>query len=529
MQDQSDVRSARAVVFWLAALVALLALPSGASAQTTAAAPAATGLGPSLLAEASWHGRPIQRPWRVRRVAARADASAAPTLRAGTGFARAGGSDRVRALQRRLTRLGYRPGSIDGLFGPRTQAAVIAFQRKHDLPQTGIVGAITLRTVRSRAGGRTRGAPARSGPLAHPEPARADAQEPAAAQPSRADELSEPSPAAARPEPNSAGGDGGLDTTPLTLALAFTALLAVLVLAAMFGPRRRKRRVLAPAPAGARDNGRRDRVIGYAVGDALGFQRQADEIAAACERHHLELLQVLGDPPDTGIGARDRPGLRRVLRRVIDGEVSTVVVAALDQLGANDAEIRGVLRTVALGHASVIALGKDTRTSNAGGWSPRAHRPRRRTVVKTGRERVMVGIVEAAGRERDSTAEWREFVRRFAPYVHAVAVRAYRLPEAEAEQVFYDVFARTWVGLDELRDDHATRAWITGLTRDLAETAQERRGRDLQPPLRGLLNELEEALTAGEAVDARLERARRRLNREPREDPDGATPRTGTC
>ena len=561
MQDQSNVRSAGAVICRLVALVALLALPSGASAQTTAAAPAASGLSPSLLADASWHGRPIQRPWRVRRVAQGADAVTAPGLRVGTGVARAGGSDRVRALQRRLVKLGYRPGSIDGLFGPRTQAAVIAFQRKHDLRQTGIVGAVTLRTLRSRTGDQPAGAPARSGSLAHPEPARADAPQPAAAPPSRADEPSEPSPTAARPEPNNAGGDAGLDTKGLIIALGFMALPAVIVLAAMLGPRHRRRHVLAPA--GALDNVPRDRAIGYAVGEKIGFQRQAEEIVADCERRDLELLQVLGDPPDTGVEARDRPGLRRVLRCVIDGEASIVVVAALDQLGANDAEIRGVLRTMAQGHASVITLGNETGTSKVGGRSPRAHPPPRRTVVETGRERVMMGSVALAGRERDSTAEWRELVRCFAPYVHAVAVHAYRLPPAEAEQVFQDVFARAWVRFDELRDDEATRAWISGWTRELAETARERRGRHLQPPLRPLLNELEDALTASEAirrlpptqrevairhwlenqdgpavasalgvtvkaVDARLLRARRRLNRELQETREGATPRTGT-
>lgn len=49
----------------------------------------------------------------------------------------------VRSLQDALTRLGYSPGTIDGVFGSRTQAAVITFQRDKALLQDGIVGPVT--------------------------------------------------------------------------------------------------------------------------------------------------------------------------------------------------------------------------------------------------------------------------------------------------------------------------------------------------------------------------------------------------
>ena len=39
---------------------------------------------------------------------------------------------------------------------------------------------------------------------------------------------------------------------------------------------------------------------------------------------------------------------------------------------------------------------------------------------------------------------WNELVERFSRYVYAIAVRAYRLSEHEAEDVFQDVFARTF-------------------------------------------------------------------------------------
>ncbi len=47
---------------------------------------------------------------------------------------------RVAALQRLLTRLGKRPGPIDGLYGPLTEAGVIRFQRAAGVAADGIVG-----------------------------------------------------------------------------------------------------------------------------------------------------------------------------------------------------------------------------------------------------------------------------------------------------------------------------------------------------------------------------------------------------
>lgn len=45
----------------------------------------------------------------------------------------------VRAVQQRLNELGYNAGPVDGLMGPRTQAAITAFQRDRGLAATGIV------------------------------------------------------------------------------------------------------------------------------------------------------------------------------------------------------------------------------------------------------------------------------------------------------------------------------------------------------------------------------------------------------
>jgi hypothetical protein len=67
-----------------------------------------------------------------------------------TGYSRPGGSRRVRELQRRLNRLGYRSGPVDGLFGPRTERATKRFQASRRLRVDGIVGPRTLRQLRER-------------------------------------------------------------------------------------------------------------------------------------------------------------------------------------------------------------------------------------------------------------------------------------------------------------------------------------------------------------------------------------------
>jgi RNA polymerase sigma-70 factor (ECF subfamily) len=60
---------------------------------------------------------------------------------------------------------------------------------------------------------------------------------------------------------------------------------------------------------------------------------------------------------------------------------------------------------------------------------------------------------------------WALLVERFSRYVYAIASGAYRLPDADAEDIFQDVFARTYEHLDRLRDDDAIRPWIGQLTR----------------------------------------------------------------
>src|SRR5512133_4406951 len=62
---------------------------------------------------------------------------------------------------------------------------------------------------------------------------------------------------------------------------------------------------------------------------------------------------------------------------------------------------------------------------------------------------------------------WAELVDRFSRYVYAIAVQAFRLSEADAEDVFQEVFARAYQNLSKLRNDAAIRPWLAQLTRRL--------------------------------------------------------------
>lgn len=50
----------------------------------------------------------------------------------------------IREAQRALGELGYRPGPIDGVVGPRTQDALARYQRSQSIPVTGCLDVETM-------------------------------------------------------------------------------------------------------------------------------------------------------------------------------------------------------------------------------------------------------------------------------------------------------------------------------------------------------------------------------------------------
>ena len=115
---------------------------------------------------------------------------------------------------------------------------------------------------------------------------------------------------------------------------------------------------------------------------------------------------------------------------------------------------------------------------------------------------------------------WRELVERFSRYVYAIAARGFGLAEHDAEDVFQEVFARTYQHLDRLRDDEALRPWIGQLCRRLcvdrlrAASQVDLGGDELHAAGAGAtLDELDEALSVQDALRSLPDHCREILDR----------------
>jgi RNA polymerase sigma factor (sigma-70 family) len=117
-------------------------------------------------------------------------------------------------------------------------------------------------------------------------------------------------------------------------------------------------------------------------------------------------------------------------------------------------------------------------------------------------------------------AAWSELVTRFSRYVYAIVGQGFGLRNDDAEDVFQEVFARTYQHLDRLRDDEAIRPWIAQLTRRLcidrlrAGRREQLTDAELEPDeLDETLETLDEALTVHDALGQLPENCQQILDR----------------
>jgi RNA polymerase sigma factor (sigma-70 family) len=115
---------------------------------------------------------------------------------------------------------------------------------------------------------------------------------------------------------------------------------------------------------------------------------------------------------------------------------------------------------------------------------------------------------------------WAELVNRFSRYVYAIATQGFGLRADDAEDVFQEVFARTFQHLERLRDDEAIRPWIAQLTRRLsidhirASSREQLSDEDIEPSgLDETFDRLDEALTVRESLGELSETCQEILDR----------------
>lgn len=313
--------------------------------------------------------------------------ASAPLLSHGAGYGSPGGSTKVRHLQRQLRRLGHRPGPLDGLYGPRTAAAVARFQRARGLAADGVAWRRTRRAItRARLHdlSETRTVRAKSR-TRHPR----SLERPAARKPrhSVADTPANP-PGNATREREAPGlwllVSGLMAFTLVAVTRPLMARLAVSAKAVMPGLTRTPaddRGQPSPTPQGQRfqsrarpaeepplppsaANGRRRvEALGYVrISDPAGsteqdLRKQIAAIDTLCERRGWRLVEVTRA---VGLAPSGLTYVRECLAR---GDASCLIVAELWLLASSAGELAHILRWLRDRDARLVAVDVDLDTA----------------------------------------------------------------------------------------------------------------------------------------------------------------------
>jgi DNA invertase Pin-like site-specific DNA recombinase len=404
---------ARPVAGLLVAGAALVALLAGSAAASTAYSAASAK--PRPIPWTGWHGRPIQRPHsRVDSSLTAAEASypagwSAGAVSYGSGYRHP--SARVREVQRRLTRLGYHTGPVDGLYGPLTRSAVQWFQIKHGLRPTGVVAAATLTALRDpRALTRTHNPRAKA---------------PRVTDPPRQQPAPPPEP---RPQTAKTASAGGIPAWLLAVAGAVLAAILVAGVLTLVRAARTRR------PAALVDESARPpvmaqpAVLGYVSTDdpRLAAPHEA-AIRAECEHRGWALARLVRDARTQKGKPLGRPGLSYALEQLSEGKGSRLVVHELGQLARSVVELRIVLGWFTRTGIALTALdvGLDT-------GSPEGRTAVRALMSVAGSEQARVaartrsGLAAARARrpaveDRPDLAEWIRAMRSSGMTLQAIA------------------------------------------------------------------------------------------------------------
>jgi peptidoglycan hydrolase-like protein with peptidoglycan-binding domain/DNA invertase Pin-like site-specific DNA recombinase len=168
-------------------------------------------------------------------------------IRAGEGVGVAGGSPRVKQVQRQLRAAGYPAGPVDGKFGPQTELAVNSLQGKSDLVVDGVVGPST-RAALTRL--RDDGSRQVKEEQKQDEQAKQDTERRGSEQAPQAPTDERPAGAKPAAAPTEGGSDSDVPWIPIAIALGVLGVAAALFLLRDRLPRRKPPTTVIPLGRG---------------------------------------------------------------------------------------------------------------------------------------------------------------------------------------------------------------------------------------------------------------------------------------